>query len=346
MFRKLSRWFLMSTLIMSLLFSQGRAASAQPLYEESAQPSTLIYLPLVSSGNQTVEQTEAFPVANEVNSVVAATGTPTKSLPSTLYFSLEAPVANLPGIAGQVEANDIIRCAFKNNTCTWSMYLKGNDIGLSGVNLRDFEVLTNGDIIFTIDPKKTLTVDGVSTQVNARDVLRYQASDGTLHSVLVGASIGLTKSSEDIDSVAWTSDGHMVIGTRGTAKFSSGMEARDRDLVAIVGGAPSLYFVGDPVGLHSSDKDINAAAIANPSEDLYIVTKGSYTVDNGGTKLKGKKSDILGCTPLTHDPINSCFFFKVFTAEQAGLSGLIDGLSTCKDTDNIYCFISSIEDNP
>lgn len=226
------------------------------------------------------------------------------------------------------KSNDILSCTINlDYSCTWSVYLKGSDIGISGANLRDFEVLANGDIIFAIDRKKTLTVDGASKQVNARDVLRYQASDGTLHSVLFGVTIGLTKSSEDIDSVAWTPDGHLVIGTRGTAKYSNDLKARDRDLVKIVGGVPTLYFVGDSVGLTKSSEDINAAWIANPSENVYLVTKGSFKVHNGGTELKGKKSDILGCAPLTHDPINSCFFFSFFKGKPQDLDKQVDGLS-------------------
>jgi len=225
------------------------------------------------------------------------------------------------------KSNDILSCTINPDfSCTWSVYLKGSDIGISGANLRDFEVLANGDVIFAIDRKKTLTVDGASTHVTARDVLRYDAIDGTLHSVLVGAAYGLTKSSEDIDSVAWTPDGHLVIGTRGTAKYSNGLEARDRDLVKIVGGVPVLYFVGDPE-LHKSSEDINAAWIANPSENLYLVTKGNFTVHNGSTELKGKKSDILGCAPLTHDPITSCFFFSFFKGKPQDLDKQIDGLS-------------------
>lgn len=240
----------------------------------------------------------------------------------------QVAAANTDASKISYKSADILSCTINPDySCTWSVYLKGSDLGISGANLRDFEVLANGDIIFAIDRKQTLTVDGASTQVTARDVLRYQASNSTLHSLLVGALIGLTKSSEDIDTVAWTPDGHLVIGTTGTAKYSNGLEARDRDLVKIVGGVPSLYFVGDSVGLHSSDEDINAAWIAAPSENLYLVTKGGFSVANGGTTLKGKKSDILGCAPITHDPINSCFFFSFFKGKPADLDKQIDGLS-------------------
>lgn len=230
------------------------------------------------------------------------------------------------GVELKFKRNDILRCVPNGNICTWDVFLKGDQIGLSGVNLRDFEVLPNGDILFVIDRKKKLS--GISQQVTPRDVIRYHPG-GAFSIELMGSTVGLTKTSGNIDALAITPDGHLVISTIGTATINGVGKVHDHDLVEIIGTNGSLYLKGSAIGLTSSDEDIAAAWIGNPSPDrnIYLVTKGSFHVKSINS-LSGKKSDIFGCSPGNPSyPIDSCFFYPFFNGKSKGLNKQIDGLS-------------------
>jgi len=271
------------------------------------------------------------------NDAVLAPAVPTAP-PSAIFISVKSNSVIEDDFNGGTELkfkrNDILQCTpnAQGDCGSYSVYLHGDtDLGIKGANLMDFEVLSNGDVLFVIDRKKTLA--GIADQVTPRDVIRYHASDGSLTIELKGSDIGLTKSSEDIDAVAYdTANGHLIISTYGTATFSNNLKVQDRDLVAIVGGVPTLFFDGDQVGMKSSDEDIGAASLwegdPNASErNLYLVTKGSFHVSSVNS-LSGKKSDIFGCSPGTSaDPITSCFFFKFFAGKDQGLNKQLDGIS-------------------
>jgi hypothetical protein len=275
----------------------------------------------------------AAPTSRDSTTAPAVPTVPTPP-PSSIYISashsghITANSANdqvtVTASSISFKSNDILRCTLSGNTCTWDLLLTGSAMGISGVNLRDFEVLDNGDILFTIDRTKTLVGIG---KVTPRDVLRYHAGGG-LSIELAGSTIGLTRSSEDIDAVAVASDGKLVISTIGTATINGVGKVRDRDLVKIDGTTGSLYFDGSSVGLTSSSEDIAAAWIGKPSpgNNLYLVTKGNFSV-NSTNALTGKKSDIFGCSPATQSPINSCFFYPFFSGKANGLDKQIDGLS-------------------
>ncbi len=222
------------------------------------------------SGSQAGQPTAAMTVANEATSVFAATGTPTKSLPSTLYLSLQAPVFNLPGIPGKVGENDIVRCVLKDNTCIWSIYLRGDtDLSILGANLLDFEVLANGDVIFVID--RTLTFPKIGT-VTPRDVIRRSGSS-KFSLELVGANVGLTNGDENIDAIAIDpTNNYLVISTIGAATINGVGTVRNSDLVEINGAktAGSLYFDGAAVGLTTNDEDVVAVWIGTPKQYVIV----------------------------------------------------------------------------
>jgi len=239
------------------------------------------------------------------------------------------------------KANDILNCTPTPGGCTWSIFLKGDSIGLKGVNLQDFEVLDNGDIIFSIDRKKTLPDVG---KVTPQDVLRYHAGTGFTVE-LRGSTIGLTKSSESIDAVALTSAGKLVISTIGSAKINGVGNVRDRDLVKIDGTTGALFFDGSSVGLTSSSEDVAAAWVGkqSPDNNVYLVTKGSFSVKSVNT-LSGKKSDIFGCNPTAYAgncAINGCFFYSFFKGKSYGLDKQIDGISVVTTVPIVNAAVSS-----
>lgn len=251
------------------------------------------------------------------------------AVPSSIYIGLvsngKIDEDDNNGVEVRFGREDILR--FDPGTSTWSKFLDGSDIGLDHVNVQDFEVLANGDVLFVIDRKKTLP-GGIA--VTPRDVIRYNGIVFTIE--LEGSTIGLTKSNENIDALAITPDGHLVISTFGGASVNGIAEkVQDEDLLKIDGVAPtygttaSIYFDGTAVDLTKSSEDVGAAWIGNPSpnQNLYLATKGNFSVDS----LSGKKSDIFGCTPTSFNPIASCFFFSFFNGESNGVRKKIDGIS-------------------
>ncbi len=271
--------------------------------------------------------------------------------PSAIYIgtshsaSIDADESNNP-TKFRFKRDQILRCVLApvppngNGKCTWDIFLSLSDIGLSNVNLRDFEVLGNGDLLFVIDRKKTLPG---GTAATARDVIRYHPGVPTNQAFtleLMGSTIGLTKSNENIDALAVTPPpnpnpnnlqyGNLVISTFGSASINGIPEkVHDHDLIKVDGTNGSLYFDGTAVGLTKSSEDVNAAWIGNPSPDhnIYLVTKGKFSVSSSGSSLSGRKSDIFGCSPTSQAPIASCFFYSFFEGEASGLDNQIDGIS-------------------
>ena len=174
------------------------------------------------------------------------------TLPSTTYISASSS-GSVKG--NKFKSSDIL--SYVSSTGSWSVFKTGSALGLpSGVNLLDFEVLANGDIIFAIDRTKTIAGLG---KVTPRDVLR--SSGGNLSFVLVGSTVGLTTSSENIDAVAWSQNNKLLISTVGSATINGiAGKVQDEDLVEITGATGALYFQGSAINLKSNSEDIAAAA--------------------------------------------------------------------------------------
>jgi len=245
---------------------------------------------------------------------------------------------NLNGQEFRFQRNDILNCVPNTQgKCAWDLFFDGS-ADLSGVNVRDFEVLANGDIIFAIDRNKTLS----GIDFTSRDVIRY--SSGTYSLYWAGSAVCLTKSNEAIDAVAFAANGNLVISTWGTATFCNGLRVDDEDLVEIDGTTPSLYLDGTKFELTSSSEDISSAWIGgnqSPENNIYLAVKGSFHAVGVNT-LSGKKSDIFGCSATSAAvPIDNCFFFKFFEGKPAGLNHQIDGISIVPDGPIVNAVVSA-----
>jgi len=230
---------------------------------------------------------------------------------------------------------DILRCVPTGNECTWDLYFDGSDVGLGRADLEDFEILDNGHILFTID--RSLTLPGIGL-VKRSDVIEFTPitlgphhTSGTFSVFLRGSDVGLTKSGENIDALARTPSGNLVVSLEGTGKVpkvgGGELTVQDEDLIELIGGAWQLYFDGSTVGLTSGSEDVAAAWIDpnSPDHNLYLTTKGNFSVHSVNS-LTGKKTDVFGCSPTSSNPITSCFFFKFFNAKIEGFTKGIDGL--------------------
>ncbi len=107
--------------------------------------------------------------------------------------------------------------AFAPGTGEFSIYFDGSECGLTDANLDDFDILENGDIIFTL--RSAFTIEGLG-EVDDSDVIAYTPSTegcGTFGYYVIGADVGLTQGEEDIDALGVDEDGSLVVSTIGTA---------------------------------------------------------------------------------------------------------------------------------
>lgn len=258
--------------------------------------------------------------------------TPTPAPAAIIYVGTQNHEYKLPGVRPKkVDEEDIVRCVLVGNTCTWELYLIGDELGLEGTNLLDFEVLANGDILFVLSSSKMLPGIGL---VTPRDVIRLHPTSrnpiksGVFTFELVGATVGLTTNNENLDALALAPNGHLVISTVGSGTINGVGKVQDEDLVEIDGASGSLYFDGSAVALTSSSEDVAAAAIgvSDSTVNLYLVTKGNFSVESNN-KLDGKNRDSLRCTPNDFQPIRQCAFARFLDGKKNGFSKAIDGFS-------------------
>jgi hypothetical protein len=240
--------------------------------------------------------------------------------------------------------------------CGWTKYFDGSDHDLSGADLEDFEILPNGNILFTLDkewdvdqPSNTCFTnegddDDPEYEFDDSDIVLYDFTTGCFSPFLEGRDIGLTKGDEDIDAFACEDpacSGRLLISTIGSAKAKAvgggQVEVKDEDLLACdpVTFECERYFDGSDVGLNSGNEDIDAAwRNYDDGGSLWLTTKGRFFVhSDGGNSLGGDNDDVFGCAPnpaLGSD--TDCFFFEVFNGEAATLEENIDGLWATFDT--------------
>ncbi len=229
------------------------------------------------------------------------------------------------------------------STGEFSIFFDGSVCGLANANLDDFEVLSNGHILFTLRARFNIPGFG---QVDDSDVIEYTPGAtpdvcGTFAFRLVGADAGLTKGAEDIDGLGIAEDGDLIVSTIGTAKVpgSAGevLEAKDQDLIRFDdrGVAPSgtwsLYFDGSDVELKKNSEDIRSVWLDNVGDaqgnkNLYLTLSGNFKVASLNED-EGDKNDVEGCFPSSLGTTTECFFFKLLDGETIGAENQLDGLS-------------------
>ncbi len=222
-------------------------------------------------------------------------------------------------------------------TGAFSIFFDGSACGLSDANLDDFEVLANGNIIFTL--RAQFDIPGLGP-VDDSDVVEYTPADngcGTFAFRLKGADVGLTKGAEDIDGLGIDANGNLLISTIGTAKVPGAtgeLEAKDQDILKLDAGAGtwSLYFDGSDVALTENSEDIRSIAMNVASGTLtdptiYLTLSGDFDVTSDNAD-EGDKNDVEGCTPSSlGESATACFFFKFLDGESINAENQLDGLS-------------------
>ena len=187
------------------------------------------------------------------------------------------------------------------------MVFDGSDVGIKGTTDIDaFTFLSDGSLLFSLD-SATWTVPGVG-KVYDEDIVRFvptrlgDTTAGSFSLYFDGSDVGLTTSGEDIDALAITPLGGLLISTTAGHNVpgpSGTIVGTPQDILLFTpqhlgettSGTWSVYFDGSDVGLTKGAEDIEGLALGSANE-LLLTTNGSYAVPG----LSGVRSDIFACT--------------------------------------------------
>lgn len=260
-----------------------------------------------AAGNYTVTLTVDDGQATDTDTALV-TVSPAPGGGPVYYFAF-ASNTTLPGI-GTVANEDI--AAYDTSSGTWSLYFDGSDVGLSSAAIDAFCFEPDGDILLSLTA--SFSIPGMTgapsgTTADDSDIVRFTptSTGGTTAGVYTfhfdGSDVGLTTNAEDVDSIALTASGQLVISLLDAGAVTGASSVADEDLVvftatslgSVTSGSFAMYFDGSDVGLStSSSEDVDAAFIASDGS-LHLSTLGSFSV----TGASGGAADVMRFVPTT-----------------------------------------------
>ncbi|MEM7354267.1 MAG: M36 family metallopeptidase, partial [Acidobacteriota bacterium] len=214
----------------------------------------------------------------------------------TLWMSFRSNTA-VPGV-GTVADEDIV--SFDEVTGTWALEFDGSDVGLGSLEISGLAFLPSGDFLLSFTQPGT--VGGIA--VDDSDIVQFTPTSlgattaGTFSLFFDGSDVALTSNGEDIDAIAFDSNGDLVISTVGG--FSgTGASGADEDLWIFSGtfgsntsGSFTRLFDGSDVGQGGNGaEDTDAASLTNAGT-LLLSTTGSFSVPG----LTGTDEDVVEFT--------------------------------------------------
>ena len=231
---------------------------------------------------------------------------------NTTYTALFAEVPNAQLYISPASSGTIGGVSVANedilayNGTAYSMYFDGSDVGLSSFTVGAFDVQNDGSILMSFTSAGT--IPGISSTVDDSDIVKFSPTStgattvGTFSLYFDGSDVGLSSSSEEIDSVSVLPDGKILISTTGDISVT-GVSGVDEDVLAFTPtalgatttGSYAMYFDGSDVGLsNSSNEDVDSLSI-DGSGILYLSTLGTFSV----TGVSGNGQDVFKFVPTS-----------------------------------------------
>jgi hypothetical protein len=200
------------------------------------------------------------------------------------------------GTAGNVAYQDEDILSYNTSTSEWRMLFDGSDVGLSSRNV-DAADFRNGSIY--------LSLDGNFGLYKAADIIRFTPTSlgdntsGTMSMALEGARDGLTLLGENVDAIAFSTQGRYLRSTIDQATVP-GKTFEDEDVFT---DSPYEFFLdGSQVGLSDPSEDVDGLWV-DTNGDIYLSTEGNFSVSGSS----GDGADIIKCRPGSGQP-NTCTF--------------------------------------
>lgn len=188
-------------------------------------------------------------------------------------------------------------------TGAWYLYFDGSDVGLTG-DVDAFHRRDDGSLLLSTDTEQKLPGLG---KVDDSDIVVFTPhtlgpdTAGEFSLYFDGSDVGLATTGEDVNGLAETSHGHLIISTFGNAAVP-GLSGKKWDLLlftpAVNGLGPntagtwSLYLKGSAIDLSASSEGVAGVSLAADGR-LYLNTKGNFKV---GT-ISGGTADVFECMP-------------------------------------------------
>jgi predicted extracellular nuclease len=292
--------------------------------------------PLPTATNTPLPTATNTPLPTATNTPIPPTPTPTASPTPPAAGDVIYVSSSSGGNAGGVSFADEDILAFDVNTAVWTLIFDGSDVGLSGSGSRDvdaFHFLDDGSILLSFVGATTIPDVG---SVDDSDLVRFVPTSlgsttvGTFEMYFDGSDVGLTRGGEDVDSVAVTTTGDLLLSTTGNFNVP-GVSGQDEDIIRFIptslgsstSGSWSLEFEGSDVGLDtSSSEDIGGTWLDEANGDIYLSVLGSFSV----TGVSGDGADIFVCGSPTTGSSTACTFSMFWDGSLNGFGGeVIDG---------------------
>jgi hypothetical protein len=280
-----------------------------------------------SGGTPTDTPTDT-PTATPVGAT--PTPTPTSSGSTTIYIGSENN-----STVGGVSFDDDDILAFDSATGSWALYLDGSDIGIIS-DIDAFHVEDDGSLLLSFYAAGTLPDVGA---VEPQDIVRFtptslgETTAGSFSWVLDGSDVELDDISENIDAIARTADGRLVVSTLTSFAFT-GLSGDDSDLIVFnatslgetTAGSWEFYFDGSDVGLTLSGEDLSEVWIDSATGNLYLNTYLHFSA-NSVNSLSGDSDNIFICVPGSLGETTSCTFYPFWDGDSHGFNQYADSLS-------------------
>ncbi|MEM7113059.1 MAG: choice-of-anchor B family protein [Chloroflexota bacterium] len=289
--------------------------------------------PTNTSVPPTATNTAVPPTPTDTPVPPTPTNTPEPGGDAIIYVS-----SSSGGSAGGVSFADEDILAYDTSAGTWSLFLDGSDVGLSGSGGRDvdaFYLMDDGSILLSFVAATTIPDVG---SVDDSDIVRFvptstgTSTAGTFEWYFDGSDVELTTNGEDVDAIGFAPDGRLLISTSGGNSVTGATGNQDEDILAFTptqlgattAGSWSLYFDGTDVDLGGvSNEDVWGAWVDSATGDIYLTTRSTFSV----TGLSGTGADIFVCTPSSLGASTACSFSSYFDGAAAGIgSELVDGI--------------------
>lgn len=236
---------------------------------------------------------------------------------NNIYVS--AATAGVTGDGVAYTPDDIL--VHNSATWSWSVAVDGALLGLEGSNVDAVLLLESGAYLMSFAEPTFVPGPGM---VDDSDVIFYRPQNGALLLAVDGSDVGLDTDAEDIDGLAASPDGFLLISTRGgysVPRTGGGtLTGSNEDLLKldspsygpVTSGTWSTYFDGSDVGLNAFDAD---GAWVGPN-DIYLSSDVSFSA----VGLTIDDNDIAGCLGATAgDPSNCATPIVLWDGAAAGL---------------------------
>ncbi len=198
------------------------------------------------------------------------------------------------------------------NTGLWSLYFDGSDVGLEATDVDAFEMLPAGDLLLSLD-SASFDLPGVGV-IDDSDIVRFtpaslgEETAGTFAMFFDGSDVGLDTDAEDVDAIALTPAGQLLLSMLGNASQA----IRDEDLLRFTptslgwetSGSWAMYFDGSDVGLAAQSENVWGVWVDAGTGDIHLSARGAFAVPG----VSGDGADVFVCAPGSLGSQTTCVF--------------------------------------